>query len=73
MDIRMLVARVSSGEFTTTVDLNGAKIEAKIPQLEVELVDESGQFGAITMRFRSEEERAFAAKFVQGEHTTITI
>lgn len=74
MNITYLVNRVSASQHLAEVDLKGQKVTAQVAVTEVELVDEEGQHGSLTLRFRTPEEVEFAvATFKQGENYVLSL
>jgi hypothetical protein len=68
MDILLRCNRMSTHPVEVTVDYNGEKARATLPELEIELYDESASHGSIALRYRTQSDIAAAkAMFKQGD------
>lgn len=72
MQTKYLVNRVSIHRVAKDIVIDGEPSKQPIDQVEVELVDETGQHGSITRRYHRPSEIAWAmAAFKEGEMVTI--
>ncbi len=75
MATKYLVNRALASVRTMAVNLpDGTEVDATVSIFEVELVDETGQHGTITLRFMTPAERQAAAeKYKAGEYADIAV
>ena len=70
----MRVENVSPQTRPNVASIDGATLAVIVPEIEVELHDESGKQGSWQLHFRTPEEQATAiATFVPGKTVTVTI
>lgn len=73
MDVTLRINRASTHPVEVMVEHQGETAKAVMPELEVEMYDETGQHGTCTLHFRKQSEIAAAREvFVQGNEVTMT-
>lgn len=73
MEFALRVHRASTHPAEVPVQYNGETVRAIMPELEVELCDDSGMHGTTTLHFRAQAEIAEArALFTQGSQVMMT-
>lgn len=66
------IHRASKHPVDVKAVFEGAEVSATITEMQVEMVDDSGQHGTLTLHFRVPSEVAEAeALFVEGESVTL--
>lgn len=72
MQVQYRVNGVSSHQVDADVDFQGETVQAKVSELQVELVDTAGVQGSLILRVRRKADiDAARAKYVPGETVTV--
>ena len=73
MQVTYTVNGVSPQTRPSVATVNGVDMAVVVPEIEVELVDPTNQWGTLTLHFRSPDERDYAlATYTPGGTATVT-